>query len=80
MLNTTLAIARKYGSKAAALTALAGASVPAFAQSTNPFEVMLESIGIGGVVAAVVAFGLTVVALTMAFQSIVVAKRGVKKI
>lgn len=80
MLNTTLGIARKFGSKAAALTVLAGASVPAFAQSTNPFEVMLESIGIGGVVAAVIAFGLTVVALTMAFQSIVVAKRGVKKI
>lgn len=80
MLNTTLGIARKFGSKAAALTVLAGASVPAFAQSTNPFEVMLESVGIGGVAAAVVVFGLLVVGVCMAFQSIVVAKRGVKKI
>ena len=42
MLNTTLSSARKFGSKAAALTVLAGASVPAFAQSTNPFEVITE--------------------------------------
>lgn len=80
MLNKTLGIARKYGSKAAALTVLAGASVPAFAQSTNPIVQMIESVGLDGIVAAVVAMGLIIVSIALAFKGPDVAKRGVKKV
>lgn len=80
MLNKTLGIARKYGSKAAALTVIAGASVPAFAQDANPIVQMIESIGLVGVVAAVVAFGLVAVSVALAFKGVDVAKRGVKKV
>lgn len=80
MLNTALGIARKYGSKAAALTVIAGASVPAFAQSTNPIVQMIEQIGLDGVAAAVIAMGVLIVGVAMAFKAPDVAKRGVKKV
>lgn len=81
MLNRTLGIARKYGSKAAALTVIAGASVPAFAQTaTNPIVQMLEQIGLDGVAAAVIAMGVLIVGVAMAFKAPDVAKRGVKKV
>lgn len=80
MLNKTLGVARKFGSKAAALTVLAGASVPAFAQSTNPIVQMIEAVGLEGVVVAVVAMGLIIVSISLAFKGPDVAKRGVRKI
>lgn len=80
MLNKTLGVARKFGSKAAALTVLAGASVPAFAQSTNPIVQMIEAVGLEGVVVAVVAMGLIIVSIALAFKGPDVAKRGVRKI
>lgn len=81
MLNRTLGIARKYGSKAAALTVIAGASVPAFAQTaTNPITQMLEQIGLDGTAASVIAIGAVIVGVCMAFKAIDVAKRGVKKV
>jgi len=80
MLNRTLGIARKYGSKAVALTVIAGASVPAFAQSTNPIVQLLETIGLDGVAAAVLALGALIVAIAMAYKAPDLAKRGVKKV
>jgi len=80
MFAKTRSVARKYGAKVAAVATLGALSVPAFAQSTNPILQMLDSIGTEGIVAGVVAFGLTVVGLALAFKAPDVAKRGVKKI
>lgn len=80
MLNKTLGIARKYGAKAAAGLTVAALSVPAFAQSTNPIVQMIESVGLDGIVAAVVAMGLIIVSIALAFKGPDVAKRGVRKV
>ena len=80
MINTTRSIARKYGAKIAAVAALGAMSVPAFAQTTNPITQMLESIGLDGIAAAVIAMGLLIVGIALAFKAPDVAKRGVKKV
>lgn len=80
MFAKTRSVARKYGAKVAAVTALGALSVPAFAQSTNPIVQMLESIGLDGISAAVIAMGLLIVGIALAFKAPDVAKRGVKKV
>lgn len=81
MFAKTRSVARKYGAKVAAVTTLGALSVPAFAQTgTNPIFQMLESIGLDGVTAAVIAMGLLIVGIALAFKAPDVAKRGVKKV
>ncbi|MDH1333706.1 hypothetical protein N5D63_06040 [Comamonas thiooxydans] len=80
MFAKTRSVARKYGAKVAAVATLGALSVPAFAQSTNPIVQMLDAIGLDGVAAAVIAMGLIIVGIALAFKSPDVAKRGVKKI
>lgn len=80
MFAKTRDVARKYGAKVAAVTTLGALSVPAFAQSTNPIVQMLEAIGLDGVAAAVIAMGLIIVGISLAFKAPDVAKRGVKKV
>lgn len=64
----------------AAVSALAVVASPAFAQASNPITQMIESVGLDGVVAAVVAMGLIIVSISLAFKGPDVAKRGVKKV
>lgn len=64
----------------AAVSALAVVASPAFAQASNPITQMIESVGLDGVVAAVVAMGLIIVSIALAFKGPDVAKRGVKKV
>lgn len=80
MFAKTRSVARKYGAKVAAVATLGALSVPAFAQSTNPIVQMLESIGLDGISAAVIAMGLLIVGIALAFKAPDVAKRGVKKV
>lgn len=80
MFAKTRSVARKYGAKVAAVVTLGALSVPAFAQTTNPIVQMLESIGLDGVTAAVIAMGLLIVGIALAFKAPDVAKRGVKKV
>lgn len=80
MFEKTRSVARKYGAKVAAVTTLGALSVPAFAQSTNPIVQMLDAIGLDGVAAAVIAMGLIIVGIALAFKAPDVAKRGVKKV
>lgn len=80
MFAKTRSVARKYGAKVAAVTTLGALSVPAFAQSTNPIVQMLDSIGLDGISAAVIAMGLLIVGIALAFKAPDVAKRGVKKV
>lgn len=80
MFAKTRSVARKYGAKVAAVATLGALSVPAFAQTTNPIVQMLESIGLDGISAAVIAMGLLVVGIALAFKAPDVAKRGVKKV
>ena len=80
MFAKTRSVARKYGAKVAAVATLGALSVPAFAQSTNPIVQMLDAIGLDGVAAAVIAMGLIIVGISLAFKAPDVAKRGVKKV
>jgi len=63
-----------------AVSTAALVAAPAFAQSTNPIVQMIESVGLDGIVAAVVAMGLIIVSIALAFKGPDVAKRGVKKV
>lgn len=73
--------ARKYGSKALAMVALGTASVGAFAQaSDNPIIVLLDSISLAGVAAAVAALALIIVAIAMTMKGPSVAKRIIRQV
>ena len=80
MINATRNLARKYGAKIAAVATLGAMSVPAFAQTSNPIVTMLEAIGLDGVQAAVIAMGLVIVGVALAFKAPSVAKRGIAKV
>lgn len=74
--------AQKYGSRALALVAAAGASTAAMAQEAgdNPLVTMLNAIGLSGTQAAVAALGLVIVGITLTFKGPDVAKRIIRKI
>lgn len=71
---------RKYGAKAAAgvSTALVGAA--AMAQATDPVTTLFAAISLTTVAASVVAIGVIIVGISMAFKGTDLAKRGVKKV
>lgn len=72
---------KKYGSRAlvAGVAGLAGTA--AMAQTaTNPIVQMLESIGLDGVTAAVIAVGLVVVGIALAMKGPDVSKRVIRKV
>ena len=79
MFAKTRSVARKYGAKVAVVAGLGALAVPAFA-ADNPIVTMLESIGLDGISAAVIAMGLLIVGIALAFKAPDVAKRGVKKV
>ncbi len=79
MFAKTRSVARKYGAKVAVVAGLGAMAVPAFA-ADNPIVTMLGAIGLDGVSAAVIAMGLTIVGVALAFKAPDVAKRGVKKV
>ncbi|WP_418132683.1 hypothetical protein ABL849_22830 [Variovorax sp. 375MFSha3.1] len=74
-------MARKYGSKALAVAALATASVGAFAQtSENPIVTVLNSVSLAGVAAAIAALALIIVAIALTMKGPDVAKRMIRKV
>jgi len=64
----------------AALSALATASAGAFAQATDPFTQMMDAVNLDGISVAVIAAGLVIVGIAVAFKSPDVAKRVVRKV
>lgn len=67
--------------KLAVLSALGAASVSSFAQgATDPFSQMMDAVSLGGIATAVVAAGLLIVGIAVAFKSPDVAKRVVRKV
>lgn len=70
----------KFLTKIAGASALAMASVGAFAQSTNPIVVLLESVDLTAVAAAIAVLALLVVGIAMGFKSPDVAKRIIRKV
>ncbi|RUR70273.1 hypothetical protein EJP67_24770 [Variovorax guangxiensis] len=74
-------MARKYGSKALAVAALATASVGALAQtSENPIVTVLNSVSLAGVAAAIAALALVIVAIALTMKGPDVAKRIIRKV
>ncbi len=74
-------VARKYGAKVVAATSLALVGTAAMAaDGDNPIIVLIDSIGLTGVTAAIAALCLVVVAIALTFKGPDVAKRVIRKI
>ena len=80
-------VAKKYGSTAVAKTAAAGASLMllanrAMAQTADPsvLDQFLDAIGLGTVTGKVVAIGLLIVGIALAFKGPDIAKRVIRKV
>lgn len=72
---------KKYGSRALVAAGAAAFGTAAMAQTaTNPIVGMIESIGLDGVTAAVIAVGLIVVGIALALKGPDVAKRVIRKV
>lgn len=81
MFNATYNLARKYGSKAAAVAVLATASVGAFAQEAgNPIVELLGGVSLAGVAAAVLALAVVIIAIALTMKGPDVAKRIIRKV
>lgn len=74
----TFKTARKYGSKIAAVVA-AGAVAPAFA-ATGPVDQIFAAIDLTTVAASVLALGVLIIGVAMAFKGVDLGKRGIKKV
>lgn len=70
----------KMKSKSLALVVMVLAASPAFAQETSVFEQFLDAVGLDGVSAAVIAAGLLLVGIAMAFKGPDLAKRLIRKV
>lgn len=71
---------RKYGSKAAtAVTGLALSSM-AMAQTAGPFDPFFDAISLDGISAKVIAAGVIIVGIALAFKGPDIAKRLVRKV
>lgn len=73
-----MSIARKYGSKIAAAS-VAAAALPSFAAG-GPIDSIFAAIDLSTVAASVIALGVLVIGVTMAFKGVDLGKRGVKKV
>jgi len=69
----------RFATKLALVPALVALSVPAFAQATNPVDQIFAGIDLSTVTVAVVALGIVVMGIVMAFKGIDLGKRGVSK-
>ncbi len=73
--------AREYGAKIGAGATALGLSTMAMAQTaSDPIGDMLDAVGLSGVSAKVIALGLLVVGVALAFKGPDVAKRIIRKI
>lgn len=70
-------VARVYGSK---IAAAGGTLVLAASAHADPVSDMFAAVSLTTVVASVAALGLVIIAITMTFKAIDLAKRGVKKV
>lgn len=80
MLKNLRNLSQKYGSKALVVAAVATASTGAFAQETNPIIQLLNSIGLSGVQAAILAICVTIVAIALTMRGPVISKRVINKV
>lgn len=80
-MSQTFNTLRKYGAKIGAGATALGLSTMAMAQTaSDPMGDMLDAVGLSGVSAKVVALGLLVVGVALAFKAPDVAKRIIRKI
>lgn len=79
-------VAQKYGSKAATKAAAVGTSLlligsAAMAQTADgPFDAFLDAIGLSGTAAKVIAVGVLIVGIALAFKGPDIAKRVIRKV
>lgn len=80
MFNKTLTVARKYGAKATAGATGLMLSGLAMAQAADPIGDMLDAVSLDGISAKVIAMGLLIVGIALAFKGPDLAKRIVRKV
>lgn len=80
MFQKTLTVTRKYGAKAAAGASGLMLSGLAMAQASDPIGDMLDAVSLDGISAKVVAMGLLIVGIALAFKGPDLAKRIVRKV
>ena len=80
IMTATFRTLRKYGAKAVAGASGLAISGMAMAQATDPISDMLDAVSLGGISAKVVAAGLLIVGIALAFKAPDLAKRVVRKI
>lgn len=71
---------RTYGAKVVAASASVMLANVAMAQAADPVSTLFAGINLGTVVAAVLALGLVIVGIAMAFKGIDLSKRAIKKV
>ena len=81
MFNKTLTVARKYGAKATAgATGLMLSSLAMAQAAGDPIGDMLDAVSLDGISAKVIAMGLLIVGIALAFKGPDLAKRIVRKV
>jgi type IV secretory pathway VirB2 component (pilin) len=73
-------IVRKFGAKIAAASLATGAFVAAHAQTTTSIDTLLDSIDLSGTTTKVVAVGVLVLGIALAFKGVDLGKRATRKV
>ena len=80
MLKNTLNLARMYGSKVAAATAVMAASSAAMAQTSTGIDAVFDAISRDGISTKMVAFGVAIVGIALVLKGPDLAKRIIRKV
>ncbi|ABM32980.1 hypothetical protein QRO08_09995 [Paracidovorax citrulli] len=80
MFSQTRSVARKFGAKIAVAAMSLGAMTMARAADADPISQMMDAVNLSGVSAKVVACGLLIVGIALAFKGPDLGKRVVKKV
>ena len=79
-MSQTIKTARKYGSKLAVVALTAPFAVTSFAQTADPIGDAMDAVSLDGIAAKVIAAGLLIVGIALAFKGPDLAKRIVRKV
>ena len=73
MFKTTL-------SRTVALVSATLLTAPAFAQTATPFDTLMDAIALSDMTTKIVAIGVLIIGIAVAFKAVTVAKRAVSKV
>lgn len=80
MFEKTRNVARRYGAKIGAAALASGAFIAAHAQTSTPLDTLFDAVDLSSVTTKVVAMGVLIIGIAVAFKGIGLSKRGVNKV